>query len=180
MRKLEAAFRKLSEVMRKTEFDAIRDTLRKEGVDSITNNEDTETMPPTLSRMLFVKNDNQNKHYPLQELEDNIIEDLFLSHAIAIRGKDVNTSLGTIPGVIYQDLLIIAQENNLFKIGYHPDGVWYALMEDRLIWSRPEIRTGTAVISNTTDFKTDFPKPSNKFNRYTALTKKEDNEKSDS
>ena len=213
MRKLGEAFRKTSRELTKTEFDAIRDTLRKEGADSTTNNGvnpnetlddvldaldegeeffngleeennrrygETVIRPRTNSRMLYVKNANKGKYYSLEELEKHIIKKLFLSHAIALRGKDVNISLGTIPGAIYQDLLIIAQESNLFQIGYHPDGVWYALMIDRLIWSRPEIITevpNNPIITALPKTEIPMKEPPKRFNRYTALTERNGDEK---
>jgi len=214
MRKLGEAFRKTSRELTKTEFDAIRDTLRKEGADSTTNNGvnpnetlddvldaldegeeflnklteeennrrygETETMPPTNSRMLYVKKDNENKYYSLEELEKHIIEDLALSHTVGSLNRDVNIDIGTIPASIYQDILILAQNYNLFQIGYHPDGVWYALMGDRLIWSRPEIITevpNNPIITALPKTEIPMKEPPKRFNRYTALTERNGDEK---
>jgi len=111
--------------------------------------------------------DTTESSYSLNELKSHIISDLTFSTSSDLENN--KTSVGMMPLNIYRTLQEIADQINLFEVGHHPDGVWYALSGDYLIWSEPKINIMRV---NESCKENETPKESNKFNRYSALTKK--------
>lgn len=99
--------------------------------------------------------------YHFKDLENHIIKNF---------NAEWDSIVGSLPTHIYYQLLEVAEKHNIFEVGYHPDGFWFAIMDDKLIWSSASIN----YYSKPEDIDEGNRNRSviNKFNRYTALINK--------